>query len=37
VQAIPATLDSGYYSEAATQALEALGFEPSGVKVCHIV
>ena len=27
-QAIPATLDSGYYSEAATQALEALGFEP---------
>jgi len=28
VQAIPATLDSGYYSEAATQALEALGFAP---------
>jgi transposase len=28
VRAIPATLDSGYYSEAATQALEALGFEP---------
>lgn len=28
VPAIPATLDSGYYSEAATQALEALGFEP---------
>jgi transposase len=28
VQAIPATLDSGYYSAAATQALEALGFEP---------
>jgi transposase len=28
VQAIPATLDSGYYSEEATQALEALGFEP---------
>lgn len=28
VQAIPATLDSGYYSEAATQALEAFGFEP---------
>jgi transposase len=28
VQAIPATLASGYYSEAATQALEALGFEP---------
>ena len=28
VHAIPATLDSGYYSEAATQALEALGFEP---------
>jgi hypothetical protein len=28
VQAIPATLDSGYYSETATQALEALGFEP---------
>jgi hypothetical protein len=27
-QAIPATVDSGYYSEAATQALEALGFEP---------
>ena len=27
-QAIPATLDSGYYSDAATQALEALGFEP---------
>jgi hypothetical protein len=28
VQAIPATLDNGYYSEAATQALEDLGFEP---------
>ena len=28
VHAIPATLESGYYSEAATQALEALGFEP---------
>jgi transposase len=28
VHAIPATLDSGYYSDAATQALEALGFEP---------
>jgi len=28
VQAIPATLDNGYYSEAATQALEALGFDP---------
>jgi len=28
VPAIPATLDSGYYSEAATQALETLGFEP---------
>ena len=28
VPVIPATLDSGYYSEAATQALEALGFEP---------
>jgi Transposase DDE domain len=27
-QAIPATLDSGYYSDAAPQALEALGFEP---------
>jgi len=26
--AIPATLDHGYYSEAATQALEALGFDP---------
>jgi transposase len=29
VQAIPATLDSGYDSETAPQALEALGFEPS--------
>jgi len=29
VQAIPATLDSGYYRETATQALEALGFAPS--------
>lgn len=28
VHAIPATLDSGYYSEAAPQALEALGFAP---------
>jgi transposase len=28
-QAIPATLDNGYYSEAAAQALEALGFAPS--------
>src|SRR6266849_9180995 len=28
-QAIPATLDNGYYSEAAAQALEDLGFEPS--------
>jgi hypothetical protein len=28
VQAIPATLDNGYYSEAATQALEDLGFDP---------
>jgi hypothetical protein len=28
VPAIPVTLDSGYYSEAAPQALEALGFEP---------
>lgn len=28
VQAIPATLDNGYYSEAAAQALEDLGFEP---------
>jgi transposase len=27
-QAIPATLDNGYYSEAAAQALEDLGFEP---------
>jgi transposase len=27
-QPIPATLDSGYYSEAAAQALEALGFDP---------
>lgn len=26
--AIPATLDTGYYSEAAAQALEALGFDP---------
>lgn len=26
--AIPATLDSGYYSEAAAQALEDLGFDP---------
>ena len=26
--AIPATLDHGYYSEAAAQALEALGFAP---------
>lgn len=26
--AIPATLDNGYYSEAAAQALEALGFDP---------
>src|SRR6266478_4165175 len=28
VQAIPSTLDNGYYSEAAVQALEALGFDP---------
>ncbi len=28
VQAIPATLDNGYYSEAAAQALEDLGFDP---------
>jgi hypothetical protein len=28
VQAIPATFDNGYYSEAAAQALEALGFDP---------
>ena len=28
VQAIPATLDNGYYSEAAAQALEELGFDP---------
>jgi transposase len=27
-QAIPATLDNGYYSEAAAQVLEALGFDP---------
>ena len=27
--AIPATLDTGYYSEAAVQALEELGFDPS--------
>jgi hypothetical protein len=27
-QPIPATLDSGYYSEAAAQALAALGFDP---------
>ena len=27
-QAIPATLDNGYYSETAAQALEALGFDP---------
>src|SRR5881296_483350 len=27
-QAIPATLDNGYYSEAAAQALEDLGFDP---------
>ncbi len=27
-QAIPATLDNGYYSEAAAQALEDLGFTP---------
>jgi len=28
VQAIPATLDTGYYSEAAVVALETLGFDP---------
>ena len=28
VQLIPATLDNGYYSEMAVQALEDLGFEP---------
>ncbi len=28
VPAIPATLDNGYYSEAAAQALEDLGFDP---------
>jgi IS5 family transposase len=28
-QAIPATLDNGYYSEAAAQALEDVGFDPS--------
>jgi transposase len=28
VQAIPATLDNGYYSEAAAQGLEDLGFDP---------
>jgi hypothetical protein len=27
-QAIPATLDNGYYSEAAVAALETLGFDP---------
>ena len=27
--AIPATLDNGYYSEAAVQVLETLGFDPS--------
>jgi Transposase DDE domain len=27
-QAIPATLDSGYYSEAAVEALERVGFDP---------
>lgn len=27
-QSIPATLDNGYYSEAAVEALEALGFDP---------
>jgi len=29
LQPIPATLDSGYYSETAVQTLEALGFDPS--------
>ena len=28
IQLIPATLDNGYYSETAVQALEALGFDP---------
>jgi hypothetical protein len=28
LQAIPVTLDNGYYSEAAVQALETLGFDP---------
>ena len=28
LQTIPATLDNGYYSEAAVQALETLGFDP---------
>jgi transposase len=28
IQAIPATLDNGYYSEAAVAALETLGFDP---------
>jgi hypothetical protein len=28
LQPIPATLDSGYYSETAVQALEAFGFDP---------
>jgi transposase len=28
IQAIPATLDNGYYSEAAVEALETLGFDP---------
>jgi len=27
-QSIPATLDNGYYSEAAVDALETLGFDP---------
>jgi len=29
LQPIPATLDSGYYSETAVQTLEAVGFDPS--------
>jgi hypothetical protein len=34
-QAIPSTLDHGYYREAAAQALEALGFDPSMAVGCQ--
>ncbi len=34
-QAIPATLDNGYYSERAAQALEDLGFDPYIVRVAE--